>query len=119
MAEQKIERRQLLTAILGNRNVTSIDVREIRLEPGQQTHRHLHPCAVAGYIIEGTAVYQIEGESPQTLPTGCAFYEPAEAIVANFGNASDSEPLTFVAFYLLNGEQELIQMLDETDVHVN
>jgi quercetin dioxygenase-like cupin family protein len=119
MAEQRIERRQLLTAILGDWNVTSIDVREIRLEPGQHSGRHLHPCAVAGYIIEGVAVYQIEGEAPQTLPAGSAFYEPADTTVANFGNASDSEPLTFVAFYLLNGEQELIKMLDETDVSVN
>ena len=31
---------------------------------------------------------------------------------AEFGNASASEPMTFVAFYLLNGEQDLIQMLD-------
>jgi hypothetical protein len=53
------------------------------------------------------------------LPAGSAFYEPADTTVANFGNASDSEPLTFVAFYLLNGEQELIKMLDETDVSVN
>ena len=57
-------------------------------------------------------MYQIEGESAQTLPAGSAFYEPADTVIANFGNASDSEPMTFVAFYLLDGEQELIRMLD-------
>jgi hypothetical protein len=46
------------------------------------------------------------------LPAGSAFHEPAGAIIANFGNASDSEPMTFVAFYLLKGEQELIRMLE-------
>src|ERR1700748_400204 len=109
---QTIQRKQLLTAVLGNRNVSSIDVREIRLAPGQQAGRHLHPCAVLGYIVEGTATYQIEGEAKQILPAGSAFHAPAGAIIANFGNASDSEPMTFVAFYLLNGDQDLIQMLE-------
>jgi quercetin dioxygenase-like cupin family protein len=112
MGQQTIQRKQLLNAVLGGRNVTSADVREIRLNPGQQSGRHLHPCAVLEYIVSGTAVYQIEGESAQTLPAGSAFYEPADAVIANFGNASDSEPMTFVAFYLLDGEQELIRMLD-------
>ena len=107
-----VQRKQLLTALLGNRNVTSVDIREITLEPGQQSGRHLHPCAVVGYIASGTAVYQIEGEAVQNLPTGTAFYEPADAVIANFGNASDSEPMTFIAFYLLDGDQELIRMLD-------
>lgn len=112
MSDQKVQRRQLLLAALGNHNVTSADIREIRLEPGQQSGRHLHPCAVLGYIAEGTAVYQIEGELLQTLPAGSAFYEPANAIIANFGNASSSDPMTFIAFYLLDGDQELIRMLD-------
>lgn len=112
MSQQTVQRKQLLTAALGNRNVTTADVRETHLEPGQQSGRHLHPCAVLGYIVSGTAVYQIEGEAVQTLPAGSAFYEPADAVIANFGNASDSEPMTFVALYLLDGEQELIRMLN-------
>jgi hypothetical protein len=58
------------------------------------------------------AVYQIEGQTEQTLPAGSAFYEAADTIIANFANASDSEPMTFVAFYLLDGQQELIRMLN-------
>jgi len=112
MGQQTIQRKQLLTAALGNRNVTSADIREIRMEPGQQSGRHLHPCAVLGYIVSGAAVYQVEGEQARRLPAGSAFYEPADTVIANFGNASDSEPMTFVAFYLLDGKQELIRMLD-------
>ena len=111
MNQPTIQRKHLLTAILGNRNVTCVDVREIRLEPGQQSGRHLHPCAVAGYIVDGAAQLQIEGCEVQALPARSAFYEPAGAVIANFGNASDREPMTFVAFYLLDGSQELIQML--------
>lgn len=94
------------------RRIDSVDVREIRLEPNQQSGRHLHPCTVVGYIVSGTAVYQIEGENEQILPSGSAFCEPANAVIANFGNASSTEPMTFVAFYLKNGEQDLIRMLD-------
>jgi quercetin dioxygenase-like cupin family protein len=111
MSQQTIQRKQLLTALLGSRNVTNVDVREIQLEPGQQSERHLHPCAVVSYIVSGTATYQIEGQPVQTLPAGSAFYEPADAIIANFGNASNTATMTFVAFYLLDGEQELIRML--------
>jgi len=111
MNQPAIQRKQILRAVLGNRNVTSADVREIRLEPGQQSGRHLHPCAVLGYIVAGTAVYQVEGQAEQTLPAGSAFYEAADTVIANFGNASDTEAMTFVAFYLLDGEQELILSL--------
>jgi quercetin dioxygenase-like cupin family protein len=111
MSQQTIPRKQLLLASLGSRNVTSVDVREIRMEPGQQAGRHLHPCAVVGYIVEGAAVFRVEGEPEPSFPAGSAFYEPADTIIANFGNASCLEPMTFVAFYLLDGEQELIRML--------
>ena len=113
MNTQTIQRKELLTVALGDRRVTTADIREIRLGAGQQTGRHLHPCAVLGYIVDGTAVYQVEGETVRTLPAGSAFYEPAEAVIANFGNASNSEPMTFVACYLKDGDQELITMLGE------
>jgi quercetin dioxygenase-like cupin family protein len=111
MTEYTIERRNLLAANLGGRKVTTADMREIRFQPGQRTGRHLHPCAVVGYIVEGTAVYQIEGEAEQMLPTGSAFYEPADKVIAKFNNASTSETMTFIACYLLDGEQDLIRML--------
>jgi quercetin dioxygenase-like cupin family protein len=112
MSSSPIERKQLLAAALGNRNVTTVDIREITLGAGQRSGRHIHPCAVVGYIAEGTAFYQVEGESVQTLPAGSAFYEPAGKIITDFGNASDRVPMTFVAVYLLDGEQDLITMLE-------
>ena len=36
----------------------------------------------------------------------------ADARILHFDNHSDTEPMVFVAFYLLNGEQKLIEMLD-------
>ena len=114
MSLQTIVRKQLLYAATGASTLTSVDVREIHFEPGQQTGRHLHPCHVFGYIVEGTARFQIEGQPAQQLPAGAAFHEPADAVIADFSNASQTKPMTFVAFYLLNGDQELIKMLESS-----
>lgn len=101
----------MLSVPLKQTNVTSVEVREINFEPGQETGRHLHPCPVIGHIVEGAAILQIEGQSPQQLGTGSAFYEPAGTVIARFNNASTAQPMKFVAYYLLNGKQELIEML--------
>jgi quercetin dioxygenase-like cupin family protein len=91
----------------------AVDIREIAFAPGQQTGRHSHPCPVLGHIAKGTAVLQIEGREPQSLPTGAAFYEPAETVIARFDNASLTEPMKFIAYYLLGGDEPLIEMLPD------
>lgn len=102
--------------MLGSRTVTHVDAREIVFQPGQRTGRHSHPCPVVGYIAEGTALFQSEGEAePQTLTSGSAFYEPANTVIVRFDNASATEPMKFIAYYLLNGEQELIRMLPQDE----
>jgi len=111
MSQTTIVRRPLLSADLNNKNVTRVDVREIVFEPGQQTGLHKHPCPVLGYIAEGEAVLEVQGEPTQKLPTGSAFYEPAGKVIARFDNASPCERLRFICYYLLEGKQELIEML--------
>jgi len=74
---------------------------------------HKHPCPVFGYIAEGEAVLQVKGELPQRLPAGSAFYEPAGAVILKFDNASNTEKLRFICFYLLEGAQSLIEMLPD------
>jgi len=112
MSEQTtITRNHLLTAELGARQVTSVEIKEITLAPGQKAGLHLHPCPVTGYIARGTASMQVEGEEELILKEGSAFYEPADKHIIHFSNHSNSEPMTFIAFYLLNGKQELIKML--------
>ena len=86
------------------------EVREINFETGKETGHHLHPCPVLGYIVEGTAVVQVESQPEQRLAAGEAFYEPAGAVM-RFDNASSTRPLKFICYYLLDGSQDLIQML--------
>jgi quercetin dioxygenase-like cupin family protein len=111
MSVETISRRPLLTANIGGRNVTSVDVREIRFKPKQETGLHKHPCPVIGYIAEGRAIFQIEGQPERELLTGAAFFEPANTVIRRFDNASPTEDMMFIACYLLDGEQELIEML--------
>ena len=59
------------------------------------------------------ALLQVEGETPQVLHAGQAFYEPAMTRILHFDNHSDTRPLLFVAFYLLNGRQSLIEFIYE------
>jgi quercetin dioxygenase-like cupin family protein len=113
MANSEIVRKPLLNVAIGVQTVTSVDVREITFAPGQRTGRHKHPCPVVGFIVEGSAVLEVNGERPQQLPEGSSFYEPAEKVILRFDNASASAPMKFIAHYLLNGNQELIEMLPE------
>jgi quercetin dioxygenase-like cupin family protein len=109
--KQEIKREALAKIALSPRTFDTINVQRITFKPGQKAGLHLHPCPVTGYIAEGTAVVQIDNGEEQILKAGAAFYEPANVPVQKFDNFSASEQLVFVAFYLLNGEQELIKML--------
>ena len=111
MMEKQIERKPLIKVSMERRTVSSVDVRQIAFEPGQETGKHTHPCPVVGYIAKGAALLQIEGEPVQELPQGAAFYEPADTVILRFDNASATEPMVFIANYLLGGQKDLIHML--------
>lgn len=114
-ATGEIRRDALLRADLGAITpVTSVQATRIELPPGRRGGRHMHPVPVVGYVVSGRIVYQLEGGPARTLSPGDAFFEPRDAVVLSFDNASDQEPATFVAYYLLGrGDEELIRMLPE------
>jgi len=111
VGQDKILRKQLITANVESRIVKKVDVREINLQPGQKTGYHKHPCPVIGYIVSGSVLFQVEGDTVKTLKAGDAFFEPANTPIAHFDNVSATESLKFIANYLVNEETELIQML--------
>lgn len=107
----EVVRKSLTTALIGRRNVERVEVKEIRLVPGQETGRHLHPCPVVGYIASGAIRFQIEGQPQRTLQAGEAFFEPSDTRIIHF-DATAEGPAVFIAFYLLGpGESKLIEML--------
>lgn len=110
-AQNKIVRNELLNADIGERIVSSVKIVKIEFPAGQKGAYHKHPCPVVGYIVSGSCLVQVEGEPAKVLKTGDAFYEPAETPIIHFDNYSDKEPMKFIAYYLLNGEKDLIELL--------
>lgn len=108
-----ITRESLLSAALADgTTVERVEMARIELAPGQPAGRHFHPCDVVGYIVSGAIRFQIAGEPETMLEAGDAFHEPAGGEIAQFDNASDEQPATFIACYLLPpGEKRLIEML--------
>ena len=102
-----IEREQLLTASV-QRPVDRVEAYRVTLPPGQPAGRHHHVGGVIGLVEQGRIAYQLEGEDATELTAGDAFFEPAGANVSRFDNLSDAEPATFVAYYLLSGDEPLI-----------
>jgi quercetin dioxygenase-like cupin family protein len=111
---QTIIRKTLLTALLGSTKATQrVEIKQMDFAPGQTTDIHDHPCPVVGYIASGSVRFQVEGQDVLTLKAGDAFFEPADTRILHFDNASSTEPMTFIAFYLLGeGENQLIRMIE-------
>jgi quercetin dioxygenase-like cupin family protein len=113
MTKPDIVRRPLLSTKIEARQIRRVEVREIAFEPGQATGRHKHPCDVISYIVEGAALVQEEGKSIREIGAGESVHEPADKVIARFDNASASQPMRFIAHYLLQDDEPLIEMLDE------
>ena len=105
-------RRDLLTAVLdGGFSVDRVRVVRVELAPAQTAGAHLHPCPVVGCVLSGAIRFQVAGEPETTLQPGDAFFEPANAEISRFDNASEDHSAVFVAYYLLPpGEERLIEM---------
>jgi quercetin dioxygenase-like cupin family protein len=85
----------------------------IGFAPGQPTGLHLHPVSTVGVVTQGSFIVQMEGQPAKTLHTGDPFFEPAQAHMLRFDNASQTAPAEIVVFYLTDtADRPLIQMLD-------
>jgi quercetin dioxygenase-like cupin family protein len=98
----------LLEQDLGTLTINKIDIGEIHRPKGQKAPLHTHVAPVFGYISKGSISYQVEGQEPQLLREGDAFYEPAGPKILHFDNVSDSEEAVFTAFNLQKNGQPLI-----------
>ncbi|WP_460979559.1 cupin domain-containing protein [Spirosoma knui] len=78
---------------------------------GQAAPKHSHPCSVVGYVASGRVLLQIEGEEKRIIQQGEAFYEPKDKVILHFDNDSSQHPLTFIAFYLKEADEDLIQLI--------
>jgi quercetin dioxygenase-like cupin family protein len=109
----EVVRKLLLRVEIGDRQVTRVEVREIVLEPGEASGRHRHPCPVICYIVDGAALVQEEGGPVRQIQAGESVLESANAVITRFDNASSTQPMRFIAHYLLTEDEPLIEMLGE------
>jgi quercetin dioxygenase-like cupin family protein len=65
-----------------------------------------------GYVVSGSVHFEVEGQAALFLRAGDAFYEPANVNVPHFDNASQTDGMSFVAFYLMaGGSEEKVKIL--------
>ena len=77
-----------------------VTVVEVRYGPGESSSPHRHPCAVTGYVIDGTYRTQSGAEPERVYHAGESFYEAPNAVHRVSANASTEAPVTFVAHFV-------------------
>lgn len=91
---------KLLSASFAPRQVVQVEVGDFHFRPGQIAPVHGHDAPAVGYVAKGAILYQVEGEKPQMLQAGDAFYEPTGKRILRFDNASATGEAIFIDFNL-------------------
>lgn len=114
MEKKNVARTNLLSIQLKEKQgLSKVEIKKVVIPVNGKAEYHLHPCPVVGHIVSGTLLFQIKGEKPQLIKAGEAFYEPKNKPISHFDNASDSEPLVFIAYYLVEENEDLLMLLPE------
>lgn len=112
MENKSVTRTDLLTVHLSEFHcISNVEIKQIVIPPAGKAEYHLHPCPVIGHVVSGKLLFQEEGSLPKILHAGQAFYEPKNQPILHFNNASDYEPLVFIAYYLLESHEDIITLL--------
>ncbi|MGO9338533.1 MAG: cupin domain-containing protein [Terracidiphilus sp.] len=80
---------------------------EVNYGPGESSLPHSHPCAVIGYVVEGSIRTQVKGEPEVTVKAGQSFYEAPNGVHLVSANASSSEPAKLLAYLICDHDAPL------------
>ena len=72
--------------------------------PGGQNGKHYHPSHVVFYVLEGSGIWQAEGEAPVTLMPGGSLHVRPGTVHAH-RNASTTDKLVFLEFVIVEKGQ--------------
>ena len=64
--------------------------------PGASSGKHYHPSHTFLYVLEGSGIWELEGQPPVTRKQGGVFYEQPK-LVHDIKNASTTAPLKLLA----------------------
>jgi quercetin dioxygenase-like cupin family protein len=87
------------------KDLTDIDGREavmvtVEYPPGGASAPHRHDAHVFVYVLQGSLVMQADGQEAVTLKPGDTFYENPDDVHRVSANASKSEPVKFLVFFV-------------------
>lgn len=94
----EIQGKKLLGQQFEARPVSQVEIGDFHFTPGQIAPIHTHAAPVFGYVSKGSIYYQVEGQKPQLLKAGDAFYEPVGPNILHFDNPSKTEEAVFTDF---------------------
>lgn len=80
---------------------------EVRYGPGEASTPHTHPCAVVGYVVEGSLRTQVQGQPEVVYKAGQSFYEAPNGVHLVSANASSTEPAKLLAYLICDHDTPL------------
>jgi len=84
-----------------------VTVVEVRYAPSGSSRPHRHPCAVVGFLIAGTLRSRVQGEPEALYRAGESFYEAPNGVHLVSANASDRDPVRFLAYFTCDHDAPL------------
>ena len=84
-----------------------VTVLEVTYGPGDSSRPHRHPCAVIGSVIAGTLRSRVQGEPEALYRAGESFYEAPNGVHLVSANASDRDPVRFLAYFTCDHDAPL------------
>lgn len=80
---------------------------EVTYGPGASSAPHSHPCPVIVYVVEGALRAKVKGEPEAVYHAGESFYEAPNGVHEVSANASKTEAVKFVAYFVCDHDTEL------------
>jgi quercetin dioxygenase-like cupin family protein len=77
---------------------------EVTYAPGASSSAHVHRCPVVGHVVSGALRTRSEGDVEHVYRAGDSFQENAGQAHLVSANASDSVPVTFLAYFVCDGD---------------
>jgi quercetin dioxygenase-like cupin family protein len=86
---------------------------EVIYGPGESSSPHSHPCAVIGYVAQGTIRSEVQGQPETSYHAGESFYEAPNGVHLVSANASSTEPAKLLAYLVCDQDGPLSVDLGE------
>jgi quercetin dioxygenase-like cupin family protein len=80
---------------------------EVTYGAGGSSAPHSHPCPVIVYVVQGALRAKVRGQAEAVYHAGESFYEAPNGVHEVSANASTSEPVTFVAYFVCDHDAPL------------